>query len=82
MIAQILHTKVFGIMVSFMLGIAIVMVVTPMCRGKDCMIVKAPPINEVTHSIYHIASKCYKFEAIPMECPASGAIEAFENLRL
>ena len=82
MIGQILHTKVFGVMVSFMLGIAIVMVATPMCRGKDCMIVKAPPINEVNHAVYHIASKCYKFEAIPMECPASGAIEAFENLRL
>ena len=82
MIGEILHTKVFGVMVSFMLGIAIVMVVTPMCRGKDCMIVKAPPLHEVNKAIYHIASKCYKFEAVPMDCPASGAIEAFQNVRL
>ena len=65
--------------VSFMLGVAIVMVVSPICHGKNCMIVKAPPLNEVRNTVYHIATKCYKFEAVPMECPASGVIEAFEN---
>lgn len=82
MMSQALNRPMFGIMVSFMLGLAIVMVLTPMCRGKDCMIVKAPPIHEVNHTVYHIASKCYKFETVPMDCPASGAIEAFENLRV
>ena len=82
MISDVLNKPVFGVMVSFMLGLAIVMVVTPMCRGRDCMIVKAPPLHEVNHSVYHIATKCYTFEAVPMDCPASGAIEAFENQRI
>ena len=72
----------FGIMVSFMLGLAIVVIVAPICRGKQCMIVKAPPIHEIRDSIYHIAAKCYKFEAVQMECPAQGVIEAFESVRL
>jgi hypothetical protein len=79
MITKILHKPVFGMIVSFMLGVAIVMVVSPICHGKNCMIVKAPPLNEVRNTVYHIATKCYKFEAVPMECPASGVIEAFEN---
>jgi hypothetical protein len=78
---SVLNTPIFGILISFMLGLAIVVVVTPMCRGKDCMIVKAPPLHEVNHTVYHIASKCYKFEAVPMDCPATGVIEAFENER-
>ena len=82
MIGKVLHTPLFGTLVSFMLGLAIVIVVTPMCRGKDCMLVKAPPLNEVNHTIYHIATKCYKFEAVAMECPAQGAIEAFQNVRV
>jgi len=79
MAVGVLHTPLFGTIVSFMLGIAIVVVVAPICRGKDCMVVKAPPLHEVNHTVYHIASKCYKFEAVPMDCPATGAIEAFEN---
>jgi hypothetical protein len=79
MISDSLNKPAFGIIVSFMLGVAIIMVVTPMCRGTNCTIVKAPPLHEVNHSVYHIASKCYTFEAVPMDCPAQGAIEAFEN---
>lgn len=78
MITKALHSPIFGMMVSFMLGLAIVVVAAPICRGKDCMIVKAPPLHEVNHTIYHIASKCYKFEAVPMDCPENGVIEAFQ----
>ena len=78
MIVDALKNPIFSIMVSFMLGLAIVLIIAPICRGKQCMIVKAPPIHEVRDSIYHIASKCYKFETIQMDCPAQGVIEAFE----
>ena len=81
MISNVLHKPLFGIIVSFMLGVAIIMVVSPICHGKNCMIVKAPPLHEVNHTIYHIATKCYKFEAVQAECPQTGAIEAFENIQ-
>jgi hypothetical protein len=82
MIVDVLKNPVFGILLSFMLGLAIVIIVSPICRGKHCMIVKAPPIHEIRDSVYHIASKCYKFETVQMDCPAQGVIEAFENVRL
>jgi len=72
----------FGIIVSFMLCIAFVMCVSPICHGTACMIFKAPPIYEVKYTIYHIGTKCYKFDTVQMDCPASGAIEAFENVPL
>ena len=82
MIVDALKNPIFGILLSFMLGLAIVIIVAPICRGKDCMIVKAPPIHEVRDSVYHIASKCYKFETVQMDCPAQGVVESFENVRL
>jgi hypothetical protein len=82
MIVDALKNPIFGSIISFMLGLAIVVIVAPICRGRDCMVVKAPPIHEVQDSIYHIASKCYKFETVQMECPAEGVVEAFENVRL
>jgi len=82
MIIGVLKNPLFGSIVSFMLGLAIVVIIAPICHGKECMIVRAPPIHEVRDSIYHIASKCYKFETLQMECPKEGVIEAFENIRL
>jgi len=82
MIVAALKNPIFCTLVSFMLGLAIVVILAPICHGKQCMIVKAPPINEIRKSVYHIASKCYKFEAVQMDCPAEGVIEAFENVRI
>jgi hypothetical protein len=44
------------------------------------MIIKAPPLHEVKDTAYHIGSKCYKFTPVGMDCPASGVVEAFENV--
>jgi len=82
MIVDVLKNPLFGTILSFMLGLAIVIIVSPICHGKECMVVKAPPIHEVRDSIYHIASKCYKFETVQMECPAQGVIESFENIKI
>lgn len=82
MIVDALKNPIFCSIVSFMLGLALVVIAAPICRGRDCMVVKAPPIHEVKDSIYHIATKCYKFETVQMECPAEGVIEAFESVIL
>ena len=82
MIVDALKNHIFRILVSFMLGLAIVLILSPICHGRACMVVKAPPIHEIKESIYHIASKCYKFETIQMDCPAQGVIEAFDIIRL
>ena len=82
MIIDALKNPIFGTLISFMLGLAIVIIIAPICHGKECMIVRAPPIHEVRDSVYHIASKCYKFETVQMECPAQGVIEAFENVKM
>jgi len=82
MLIDALKNPIFKVLVSFMFGLALVLVVSPICRGRSCMVVKAPPIHEVQDSVYHIASKCYKFETVQMECPAQGVVEAFENIRV
>jgi hypothetical protein len=82
MIIGVLKNPLFGSIVSFMLGLAIVVIIAPICHGRECMIFRAPPIHEVRDSVYHIASKCYKFDTVQMECPKEGVVEAFENIRL
>lgn len=82
MIIDAFKNPIVRVLVSFMFGLAIVLIIAPICHGRSCMVVKAPPIHEVRDSVYHIASKCYKFETVQMECPAQGVIEAFENIRL
>jgi hypothetical protein len=80
MIIDALKSEFSGMIISFIFGMAIVMIVAPICHGKGCIVVKAPPIHELKESVYQIGNKCYKFDTITLDCPASGAVEPFENL--
>jgi hypothetical protein len=81
MIIDALKSSTAGMVISFMFGVALVIVVAPICHGKGCIVVKAPPIHEVKESVYQIGTKCYKFDTAALDCPASGFVEAFENVR-
>ena len=71
----------FNVFFSLVLGIGIVCILRPMCTGKDCETVsKAPSEKDFDKYVYRMGgNKCYEFKTEVVECPASGAIEAFAD---
>jgi len=53
----------------------------PLCNGPECIVQKAPPVDEVNKTTYQLGSKCYQFRSAPVDCPKEGVIEPF-TLRL
>jgi hypothetical protein len=82
MIWDFLKTKKFNILFSFLLGLGLMALLRPVCKGDECILLKAPPAHEVKDSTYQIGMKCYKFETYTVDCPQKGAIEAFTVERL
>lgn len=74
-----LKTDAFDTAFSLILGIGIMALFKPMCKGTECYIKKAPPYDEVNTSTYHLGEVCYQFKATPVKCPDSGIIEPFER---
>ena len=74
-----LKSKTFDTAFSFIIGIGLVSLLKPICKGSECHIQKAPPYDEVKESTYQLGSKCYQFKADPVECPNTGVIEPFER---
>lgn len=77
---EVLKTEKFAIFFSFMVGLAIIGILIPTCKGDSCTIKKAPSVGEMKKSTFRIGSKCYQFKPNTVECPASGTIESFVNL--
>jgi hypothetical protein len=71
----------FNTAFSFIIGFGILCIIRPLCKGKECMIEKAPDRKEFESSIYKIKDKCYKFSSEMTDCPATNVIEPF-RLRL
>lgn len=77
---EVLKTEKFAVFFSFMVGLAIIGILIPTCKGDSCTIKKAPSVDEMKKSTFRIGSKCYQFKPKTVECPASGTIESFVNL--
>jgi hypothetical protein len=76
---EVLKTEKFAILFSFILGFALVAIAIPVCKGDECVVKKAPLIEEMKSSTFQISSKCYQFKPEIVDCPAFGVIEAFQS---
>lgn len=55
-------------LMSILLGIGIATIFRQTCRGRNCRIMKAPPLEEIEDKIFKIDNKCYKIEKNVIEC--------------
>jgi hypothetical protein len=81
MLQNILKDERFNIMFSFLVGIGIICIIKPLCSGSECGVIEKPPQDvDFDKYVYHInGNKCYEFKPEIIECPTSGAIEAFQE---
>ena len=74
---EFLKSEGFKVVGSAILGVGLMAVLKPMCKGPNCIIQKAPSVDEVTRSTYQLGSKCYQFKTTQITCPERGVIEPF-----
>jgi hypothetical protein len=77
---NLLHDKRFNTFFSFVVGIGLICILRPMCTGPDCVITKPPSEADFDKNVYRMGGgQCYEFKTEIVDCPASGAIEAFQD---
>ncbi len=78
---EFLKSDKFAIFFSFVLGLALVSLFQPMCKGPSCERHKAPAPEEMKKSTYKLGSKCYQFRTEVVKCPEppTKVVEAFEQ---
>jgi hypothetical protein len=74
---EFLKSKSFNYIFSFILGVGLVSILKPICKGEECRILRAPAFEEVKGTTYQLGDGCYKFSAKTIECPKTGVIEPF-----
>ena len=82
MIWDLLKSKKFNFVFSFIVGLGLAAILRPACKGDQCLTLKAPPVHEVEKTTYQLGSKCFQFSLQSKDCPSSGnIIEAFSLSR-
>ena len=65
---KFVHSNTGKIMMSILLGIGLATFFRAVCKGKQCRIVSAPPMEEIEDQMYKFDNKCYKLEKNPIKC--------------
>lgn len=55
--------------ISIILGLGLAALFRKACSGKNCIIIKSPSIKETNKYYYKIDDDCYKYTAMPTQCP-------------
>lgn len=79
-IQQILRDDNFNLFFSLIVGVGLVCILRPKCKGPNCNVTKPPQEKDFDKHVYRMSGgKCYEFKTEVTECPASGAVEGFSR---
>jgi len=76
-LAKFFHSETGKHMLSIILGLGIASLFRTICKDKNCIIFKAPPLEDLKDKIYKYNDKCYKYTPVPTKCDASKKIVEF-----
>jgi hypothetical protein len=77
MLIDILKDSRFNTVFSFLMGVFIILLIRPGCKGDACFKYKAPPPKEIKEHAYKIEDTCYRFVPKEVKCPMTGVVEPF-----
>lgn len=70
----------FGIkLLSIILGLGLATLFRKVCKGRNCMVFKAPNMQEVEETIYKKDDKCYQFKYNNVECDTKKSVIEFSD---
>jgi len=76
-LGKFVHTETGKYMMSILLGFGLASLFRTVCKGKNCIIFHAPPLDQIEEKIYKYENKCYKFSQESARCNKSKKIIDF-----
>jgi len=65
---RLLHTNNGRYVISIILGFGLASLFRKVCKDRNCIIFKAPPLDKVTNNTYAYGDKCYTFKEKLTKC--------------
>jgi len=67
-LGKFVHTETGKYIMSILLGLGLASLFRTVCKDKDCLIFKAPPLDKFKDKIYKNGEKCYKYNPVATKC--------------
>jgi len=76
---KFVHSQTGKYVMSVLIGLGLASLFRSVCKGKNCVLFYAPPLEELKGKIYKNGSdKCVRFNAIVTKCDSKKKTVEFE----
>ena len=75
---KLLQSPHMKIIISVLWGLGLACIFRQTCKGRKCIVYKAPDPNKIKNKIYMYNKKCYKYSPTPTKCGKNN-IEVYSN---
>ena len=65
---RLLHTDAGQAFISVILGFGLAALFQRACKGGSCIIIEAPPMDEVVKNTYTVDGDCFRYTPVPTKC--------------
>lgn len=65
---QVLDNNTGKIIISIIWGLGLAAIFRKVCKGRGCIVIRAPDPAEVKKNIYRFDKKCYKYQPYSVKC--------------
>lgn len=77
-LSKLFHTQTGKIILSIILGLGLATLFRSVCKGKNCILFQAPPLEQIEGKIYKYDNKCYQYIPKSAKCDSTKSIVNFE----
>jgi hypothetical protein len=70
----ILKSRISKIILGILWGLGLACLFRKVCRGRNCIIYKAPDIKDIKDNIYNFNDSCYQYNIVNSECSADALV--------
>ena len=67
-VERLFYTKPGSMIFSGLIGLAIALLFSRVCKDKKCIVIHAPPLEDIKDNIYILDGSCYKYTPIATKC--------------
>lgn len=69
--SRLFYTQNGQIFISSLFGVALALIFQKVCKDRNgrCVVISAPPTEEVTSKIYQFEGECFKYKPYGISCP-------------
>lgn len=77
-LGKFVHTETGRTIMSILLGLGLATLFRNVCKGKECTIFHAPPLDDFKDKIYKNKGKCVKYVPVATKCSLNTKTVTFE----